>query len=191
MAAVTSTKRSSRDRLLDAAATLFYRDGVHVGVHALCEAAGVSKRSMYQLFPTKDDLVAATLEHRGPRYQALFLPREDDERGPRERMLHVFHRLEDLSGTDAYRGCPFVSTVLELKDFSHPANDVARRFKQQLTDFFEQQADLAGARDAPTLAKQLTILFDGASARATMYRESLSGLCVTAAAALLDAAGVA
>jgi AcrR family transcriptional regulator len=187
---VTTAKPSSRDRLLDAAAKLFYRDGVHVGVHALCEAAGVSKRSMYQMFATKDELVAATLEYRGPWYQALFLSAEDDERTPRERILHVFHRIEELSGTETYRGCPFVSTALELKHFSHPANEVARRFKQELTDFFQRQAGLGGAHDAPTLAKQLTIIFDGASARGAMYGESLAGLCVTAASALLDAGGV-
>lgn len=39
-------KVSTKDRLLDAAAELFYRDGVSIGVEALCRAAGVSKRSM-------------------------------------------------------------------------------------------------------------------------------------------------
>ncbi|MEU4745364.1 helix-turn-helix domain-containing protein, partial [Actinosynnema sp. NPDC023658] len=46
-----------RDRLLDAAGELFYREGVGVGVDALCKAAGVSKRSMYLLFDSKDELI--------------------------------------------------------------------------------------------------------------------------------------
>ncbi|MDQ0758814.1 AcrR family transcriptional regulator [Streptomyces canus] len=43
----TAVKPSTRERLLEAAATLTYRDGVAIGVEALCKAAGVSKRSLY------------------------------------------------------------------------------------------------------------------------------------------------
>jgi len=185
---VNTVRASSRDRLLDAAAELFYSGGVHVGVQALCAAAGVSKRSMYQEFATKDELVAASLERSGPRYNALFLPEEADERTPRERILHVFERLEARSGSDRYRGCPFVSTAMELKDITHPASDVARRFKQQLTDFFEQQAGLAGAADPALLARQLTVVFDGAGARAVVSGKPLAGLALATATTLVDAA---
>lgn len=65
---------STRDRLLDAAAELFYREGVGVGVEALCRVAGVSKRSMYQLFDSKDAVLAASLERGAPAYQAFLLP---------------------------------------------------------------------------------------------------------------------
>ncbi|MBE1594404.1 AcrR family transcriptional regulator [Streptomyces stelliscabiei] len=46
----TEVKPGSRERLLEAAATLTYQEGVSIGVDALCKAAGVSKRSMYRLF---------------------------------------------------------------------------------------------------------------------------------------------
>src|SRR3954447_15420228 len=95
----TTDKASPRDRLLDAAAELFYRDGVSVGVDTLCRAAGVSKRSMYQLFDSKDEVVAASLERSAPTYQALLLPPADDGRPPRARILHVFERLEEFSAT--------------------------------------------------------------------------------------------
>src|SRR5919109_3168182 len=88
---------STRDRLLDAAAELFYREGVGVGVEALCRAAGVSKRSMYQLFDSKDEVVAASLERSAPAYQAFLVPPADDGRPPRARILHVFERLEDAA----------------------------------------------------------------------------------------------
>lgn len=61
---VASAKASPRERLLDAAAELFEREGVGVGTDALCRAAGVSKRSMYQLFDSKDAIIAAALERR-------------------------------------------------------------------------------------------------------------------------------
>ena len=87
---------STRERLLDSAARLFYRDGFHVGVEALCREAGVSKRSMYQLFESKDAVVAASLERVAPVREAALLP-PIEVRGPRERILHVFRRLEQLA----------------------------------------------------------------------------------------------
>src|SRR5689334_21223572 len=73
-----STSATPRERLLDAAGELFYRDGVNIGVDALCEAAGVSKKSMYQLFRSKDELIAESLASRGPAYQALLHPGAED-----------------------------------------------------------------------------------------------------------------
>jgi AcrR family transcriptional regulator len=186
----SSTPASTRERLLDAAATLFYRDGIGVGVEALCKAAGVSKRSMYQLFDSKDALVAASLEYRAPVYAALTLPGPDDTQPSRERIMHVFERLEAVSGTPEYRGCPFVATAVELKDPEHPASVVARHAKDGLTAFFRAEAERGGAGDPETLARELTVVFDGASARAVVQGGSLDGLAVKMAATLLDAAGL-
>lgn len=179
---------SSRDRLLDAAAELFYRRGVGVGVDALCKAAGVSKRSMYLMFGSKDELLAAGLDRIGPANRELLLPRGDGT--PRERILHVFRRQEEISGSPDYFGCPMVATAVELKDPAHPASAVARRYKQGMTDFFRAEAERAGVADPDTLAAQLTLVFDGASARSVVRAEPLDGLGLRTATALLDAADV-
>jgi AcrR family transcriptional regulator len=176
--------------LLDSAAELFYREGVHVGVEALCRAAGVSKRSMYQLFGSKDEVVAASLERRGPGHTAALLPAEDDERSPRERVLHVFRSLEAVAALPEFRGCPFVSTALELKAPEHPASQVARRWKDALTAFFRGEAERGGAHDPVLLARQLTVAFDGSSAWAVVQGNGLDGLAVKTAEALLDVGGM-
>ena len=181
---------STRDRLLDAAARLFYEQGVHIGIDALCKAAGVSKRSMYKLFDSKDELVAASLERIAPDYQLALLPGVDDNRSPRERILHVFERLEYLEPAQEFRGCPFVAAAVQLKSPQHPASLVARRLKDGLTSFFQAEAERGGARDAVQLARQLTLVFDGASARSVVQAHGLDGLAVETATTLLDAAGV-
>ncbi|WP_055588892.1 TetR/AcrR family transcriptional regulator [Peterkaempfera griseoplana] len=186
----TTEKTSSRERLLDAAADLFYRDGVSIGVEALCRAAGVSKRSMYQLFASKDEVVAASLDRRAPVYEAMLLPDRDDTRSPRERILHVFGQLEASAAAPEFRGCPYVATAVEVKDPAHPASLAARRHKDALTAFFRLEAAEGGARDPETLARQLTIVFDGAGARAVVQAQPLDGLAVATATALLDGAGV-
>lgn len=182
---------STRDRLLDAAARLFYEQGAHIGVDTLCRAAGVSKRSMYQLFDSKDDLMAASLlERTAPDYQASLLPPEGDGRPPRARILHVFEQLEALEQQHDYHGCPFVAAAVEVKSPEHPASLVARWQKDRLTTFFEQEAQRGGADDPTRLAQQLTVVFDGASARSVVQAQRLDSLAVATADILLRAAGI-
>ncbi|MYX97210.1 TetR family transcriptional regulator [Streptomyces sp. SID486] len=184
-------KASPRDRLLDAAARLSYQDGVSVGIEALCREAGVSKRSMYQLFDSKDAMLAASLERRIPWYEAQLTHPDADRATPRERILHVFDRLTRASRDAGYHGCPYLAVMVELKDPAHPASVVARQVKDRLTARFRTEAERGGARDPGLLARQLVLVFDGASARAGAGVERLDdGLVTATVTALLDAAGL-
>ncbi|MEU2354909.1 TetR/AcrR family transcriptional regulator [Streptomyces misionensis] len=186
----TIDKASPRDRLLDAAARLCYRDGVSIGVEALCREAGVSKRSMYQLFGSKDEMLAASLERRVPGYDAR-LTHPDPQAPPRERILYVFERLERDSLDADFHGCPFLAALVELKDPGHPASEVAREAKERLAHAFRTEAERGGARDPELLARQLMVVFDGAGARAGARVERLAdGLATATAATLCDAAGL-
>ncbi|MET8074754.1 TetR/AcrR family transcriptional regulator [Streptomyces sp. NPDC005303] len=184
----TEAKPNSRERLLEAAATLTYRDGVNIGVDALCKAAGVSKRSMYQLFESKGELLAASLEERATSYVAALLPTADDDRPPRERILHVFEQAESQAATPDFQGCRYLVAQIELKDQSHPASRVARRVKENVTAFFRAEAERGGASDPDLLARQLILVFDGASARAGIKADKAGGLLAPTVTTLLDAA---
>lgn len=102
-----------RERLLDAAGELFYLEGVHIGGDAVCKAAGVSKKSMYQLFRSKDALIAESLTSVGVEFLAALAPTDNDGRSPRERILHVFERQDQMSNLKDFRGCPFVNTATD------------------------------------------------------------------------------
>jgi AcrR family transcriptional regulator len=187
---VATDGSSTRDRLLDAAAQLFYEQGTHIGVDAVCRAAGASKKSLYQLFGTKDELIAASLDRLAPAFGLALLPPADGGGPPRERILHVFRQLEALAPGQRFRGCPFVATAVQVKSPDHPASIAARRHKDALTSFFEQEAARGGASDPGQLARQLTVVFDGASARTVVQGRGLDGLAVATAGAVLDAAGI-
>jgi AcrR family transcriptional regulator len=186
----TDLRPSSRERLLEAASTLTYREGVGIGIEALCKAAGVSKRSMYQLFASKDELLAASLERRAVAYVASLLPPADDGRTPRERILHVFEQVALQAAAPGFRGCPYLSVEIELKDPTHPASQVARRVKTNLTSFVRAEAERGAANDPDLLARQLTLVFDGASARAGIRADDLTGLIAPTVRTLLDSAGM-
>jgi AcrR family transcriptional regulator len=184
----TKVKQSPRERLLEAAATLTYRDGVEIGVQALCKAAGVSKRSMYQLFESKNELLAASLKERAAAFAARALPPADDGRSPRERILHVFERVESLAAAPEFRGCRYLAVQIELKDQSHPASRTAHQIKANLTAFFRAEAERGGASNPDLLARQLILVFDGANARAGIGADHLNGLIAPTVTTLLDAA---
>lgn len=117
---------------------------------------------------------------------AALLP-ADGVGSPRERILHVFERLEPVQD---FRGCPYVAAAVQLKSPQHPASRVARRQKDGLTSFFQHEAERGGAPDPGLLARQLTLIFDGASARSVVQARALDGLAVATATTLLDVAGV-
>jgi AcrR family transcriptional regulator len=186
----TPPKPPPRERLLDAAADLIYREGVGIGVDALCKAAGVSKRSMYQLFASKDELLAAALERRRPALAAWWVPPPGAPAGPRARLLYVFERLEEAATSEGYCGCPFLAAQVELKDPEHVASRVAAQGKQELVDFFAAEAARGGVANPGLLARRLTLVYDGAAARAGIKADDLAGLAVTTAALVMDAAGL-
>lgn len=161
----TTRKPGARERLVVAAEQLFYADGIRaVGVDRLCAEAGVSKRSLYQHFSGKDDVVVAVLEAQGLDF-AAHLPNQGS---PREQVLAVFERTDELAGHPGFHGCPFVAAAVELKDPEHPGSRSAGEHKRRLTGWFVEQARLGGAQAPEVLAQQLTLVFDGASAHAVL-----------------------
>lgn len=187
----TAVKASQRERLLTAAIDLFYREGVGVGAIALCKTAGISKKSMYELFDSKDDLIAAALERRVHADAAFLLPPPGFSSSPRARLLHVFRQLENFALSADYRGCAYLAAQVELKDSNHPASIVAARVKaQHLEGFFRTEAERGNAADPDFLTRQLAVLYDGASTRAGIGADDLHGLAVATAETLIDAAGI-
>ncbi|WP_225100316.1 TetR/AcrR family transcriptional regulator [Streptomyces sp. CoH27] len=186
----SKVKPSTRERLLDAAAAFTCRHGVGISVEALCKAAGVSKRSLYQLFDSKDELLAASLEEHAAALVPVLPSPADEGCSARESILHIFEQLELQAGAPGFRGCWYLAVQIELKDQGHPASKAAHRAKANLTAFFRSQAERGGASDPDLLARQLSLLFDGANARAGIGADTLTGLVTPTVTTLLDAAGM-
>jgi AcrR family transcriptional regulator len=184
---VTNTP-TPRQRLLDAAADLFYRQGIGaVGVDLVSKTAGVSKRTLYQQFGSKDHLIAESLDAHGDTILDLYIPAESPDAPARRQILAVFDGLRSLTTAEAFRGCPFVNTATELADPGHPARQIARDYKLRLRDYFARQAERGRAEDPQRLADQLIVVFDGAMVQAVMDTARYPDAVRTAVEALLDA----
>lgn len=176
-----------KDRILEAADRLFYPLGIQaVGVDAVAAEAGISKRTLYNHFPSKDELIAAYLERR--REVAITA-----EGSPLEQVLGLFDALARWFGSKRFRGCAFVNAVSELGgDRRHPAIDVATDHKARRLKNVQAQLAVLGATDAAGLAEQVMVLFEGAVA-VSLVRGGDPSVALAARAAavvLLRAGGV-
>lgn len=164
----TSSKASPRDRLITTAQRLFAAEGIRaVGVDRLCAEARVSKRSLYQHFAGKDDVVAAALRDQADHHRRGL--HRDDGSAPRDRVLAIFERLDHRASSPGFQGCPFIGAASELKDSEHPASVVAHEQKLGLAAHFADLLRQGGAREPDLLAQQLTLLFDGASVHGVLH----------------------
>src|SRR5437762_8463780 len=178
--------RSPAQRVLAAADKLFYSQRIRaVGVDAVAAEAGVSKRTLYNHYPSKDALIAAYLT-------ARFRHIAPSDAPAREQILGAFDRLERMFADGSFRGCPYVNAVTELGDPKHAAAAIAVQFKEQRRLWFRALLQRLGVKDADALATQLQILSEGALSAAPV-RGGDAALARSARAAvevLLDAAKV-
>jgi len=176
---------SPEERILAAADKLFYAQGIRaVGVDTVSAEAGVSKRTLYNHYPSKDALIAAYLT-------ARFRQLAPSDAPAREQILGNFDRLERLIADGSFRGCPYVNAVTELGDPRHAAGKIAVQFKEQRRLWYRALLERLGARNPEALATQLQILFEGALAGALVRGDpALARSARDAAEVLLAAAGV-
>lgn len=192
MATRTAAKASARERLLEAADELFYSEGVQtVGIDRVIEQAGVAKASLYNTFGSKDGLVCAYLESRSVRLRDRITRTLTRFRTPRERLLGVFDAQGEAFTDPEYNGCAFARATAEAPEDSS-IRRAAENNRVWLRDLFTGLATESGYADPAELARQLHLLYDGASQAARMDRDPAAATTARAAAAvLLDAAPLA
>jgi AcrR family transcriptional regulator len=144
------------DRILRTADRLFYSEGIRaIGVDRVAAEAGISKRTLYNHYPSKDALIVAYLQRRA---RPLVLTGA----APAGQILAMFDGLEQAFANARFRGCPFVNAVAELGEPDHPAHPIAKAFKQERKDSLQSLTARLDCPDPGELAAQLALLLDGA-----------------------------
>lgn len=181
--------KPARERLLDVASDLFYREGIRaVGVDTVVAEAGVTKMSLYRSFASKDELVMAYLERRDKTYWAWWddVVRRCPE--PREQLLTLVREIGERVSRRGYRGCPFTNAAIEFHDPGHPGRKVAEANKRELRRRLVALSQDLGAKDPEGLGEQLVLLIEGAySSSQTFGPGGPTRQLSAAAAALADA----
>lgn len=176
-------------RVLETAGQLFYDHGIQaVGMDAVRDAAGVSLKRLYRLFPAKDALVEATLRHREAGVADALARATADAPTPEARILAVFTMLGAWFAAPDYRGCAFINAFAELAPRSSGVGDAVRDHKQAWHALFAALVREAGR--PPALADQLAILANGAMVTAAINGSAEPATQARAVAeTLLDATG--
>ena len=164
----------TRDRILDAANRLFYSEGVRsVSVDAVAEKAGLTKRTLYYHFKSKDELVTAYLESRDQPNLALFARWFNEAAGPLSNKVEaIFVNLGKSARHRKWKGCGFLRTAAELANMpGHPAVKIGAAHKKKFEAWLSDVIDAEGRDGAPLLARQIVLLMDGAFSIMLVHRD--------------------
>jgi len=151
-------------RLLEAAARLFYERGIHaVGVDLIAAEAGVTKKTLYDRFGSKEQIVVEYLADRDERWRTFLAQCLDAaDPAPPARVLAVFDASRAWSAENSSKGCSMVNAHAEISDPSHPAHPVITGQKEWMLDLFTTLAGGISPDGAGNLARTLMLLHEGA-----------------------------
>jgi AcrR family transcriptional regulator len=178
-------KPDMKERILETADRLFYLQGIRaIGVDTIAAEIGISKRTLYNHFPSKDALIKAYLDRR-------FVQARPSDKSPVEQILATFDSLERRFSAKDFRGCPFVNAVAELGPKDRAVKKIAIAFKESRRLWFRARLEEIGVADADALATQLQLLVDGSIALDLVRDDpAMARAAKEAAKALLRNAGV-
>jgi len=160
----SAPKARVRDRIMQTASDLFYRNGIHaVGVDTIANEAGTNKMSFYRNFASKDDLVAEYLravEREGWTWWDETVAAHAGN--PRVQVESLFDVLvKNTCGEDS-RGCALANAAVEITEPDHPARPVIEKYKAEMRRRFRELAREMGAREPNALGDSLMLLWEGA-----------------------------
>lgn len=156
---------STQERIVSAAASLFYSEGIRsVSVDAVAEKAGVTKRTLYYHFKSKDDLIAAYLESQDQPNLTLFARWFEMAEGDlAAKIEEVFLIVAKRAERPKWKGCGFLRTSAELANSpGHPALKVGAAHKKKFEAWLDSVILKADIAQSALLARQIVLLWDGA-----------------------------
>ncbi|WP_443748179.1 TetR/AcrR family transcriptional regulator [Asticcacaulis solisilvae] len=170
----TDTQALKKQEILDRAERLFYCGGFHAtGVDTVLADSGISKRTLYKYFASKEELIEAVLDRYAGNVETVIfdpaLARTDDPRG---RILAVFDVRRDLMNCTAFAGCLAMKAAEEYKD-RHPGIEAAgRRSVDYVKARFVELCRLAGYDDPEGTGAMVALLLQGAVLTSQLRRDT-------------------
>ena len=178
---------SRREHLIETALDLFAEQGFHAtGIDRILERAGVSKKTLYSHFRSKDELILAVLTHYDSRFRNDFVRRvEKAAKTPRARLLAVFDVAEAWFSAKGFYGCLFINAIGEYSAGDSAIRRVCQEFKRLMRDYLFELAAQAKLRGPSRVADQLALLLEGAIVTAQVSRTPQAARAAKQAARVL------
>lgn len=154
---------SKRDEIILQAFQVFYKHGFHAsGVDSLLADSGISKRTLYKYFSSKEELIEATIEHyRNHTLTAMVEELTRRSSNPKEKLLAIFDiRREALEAGD-YSGCFAINAKLEYEGRSPDIEAACAGFLNRLEQFIGTLCIEAKCKNPETMARQIMLILEG------------------------------
>ncbi len=170
------TTSSKREQLIETALKLFARQGFHaVGIDTILEQSGVAKKTLYNHFKSKEELILAVLRYYDERFRNHFMRAvEAKTPDPVQRLSALFDVAEDWFRQDDFHGCLFVGAAGEYPEADTAIRQTCKESKKSVFGFITKLAAEAGAQNPDRLAQQLVLLLEGAVSMAKIHRSPVS-----------------
>lgn len=159
-----TNQHNTKDRILQSAYSLFYREGfARVSVDAIAARAKVTKRTVYYHFQSKDDIVAAALggqhEYLVQQYRRWLGP----ETASAAHMIDLlFSELKKWTDGKHWLGSGYSRIAAELADMpGHPARHAAHSHKADIEKWLSDRFASTGLANPSETAQQVMILIEG------------------------------
>ncbi|MEX0777128.1 MAG: TetR/AcrR family transcriptional regulator [Phycisphaeraceae bacterium] len=180
--------QTTRDKLIYRAMDLFYAYGYHaVGIDRILRDVGVTKTTFYNHFKSKDDLILETIRLRDRWESASFARRMEKLAGddPRAFILGYFEVMHEFFNGEDFEGCQYLNACAEFPSPHDPIHQEAAKHYVNTEAMLRDAADRLGADDPDDLARQITILIEGALTRRLITRDNEAALAAREVAQML------
>ncbi len=156
---------SKREQIVTVALDVFYQNGFNAtGVDKIIAEAGVSKKTLYKHFRSKDELVQAVLRKRGGAFRERM--RCEAQRlasTPKEKLMQVFDTLQGLIQQEGFSGCLFINASAEFRETQGATRILCADHKRMICEHIQALAEQGEAKNPVELSKQLGLLIEGAT----------------------------
>lgn len=178
---------SKREQLLQSAVALFSQKGFHgVGIDAISEKAGVTKKTLYHHFKSKEELILAALRYYDERFRNDFMKAvETRSISSIGRLLIVFDVVEEWFRKDDFYGCIFVGAMGEYPDEGTPIRNFCQEAKGLMLGYIKNLVEKSQLQGADQLPQQIILLLEGAITMAQVNNSPFSAVSAKKAVEVL------
>lgn len=168
---MTKQTKNKRDRLIDAAATLFHQRGpMTTSLADIAKESDIPIGNVYYYFKTKEELVLAVIEKRRASMRQAYEALGANFSDPRERLQQALGFFSNISAEYTKYGCPLGRMVIELGPESMEARKAAASVLDEFVRWSEEQfVALGHETESKGFAISLMAGIEGAAIMAKSY----------------------
>ncbi len=181
-----------RDQLMKTALELFAKNGIHAtGIDTIVEHSGVTKKTLYAHFGSKEELVLSVLRQYDELARHEFI-RQVEAGGTtsRARLFAMFDFAERWFQQRNFYGCLFINSISEYSEADTPIRQICQKYKKMMKAYIRELCTQAGASAPHELAEELTMLLEGATVTAQVSQNPKAAKIAKRAAKALIEKGI-